>query len=338
MLEAFAERQGRRVPGLVVGAIGSSGGQLAVVGTGQRELPNGPAPDGSTLFEIGSISKVYTGLLLAIAVLRGEVSLDTPVRELLPPGATVPRREGREITLEQLSTHCAGLPRSPVRLADELVIVLRERGNPYAEVTEERLLEILGRTRLRRPPGSGRPAYSNLGAGLLGLALVRAAAASSYGELVRQRISAPLGLSDTGDLAQVAAAPDRAARLAAGYGWRRRPARHWSLTGLAGAGALLSTAEDTLRFLQAQLAPDSTGLGQAIALTQQPRAGDRRFSVGLGWIRSSTRQGDVVWHNGGTTGFRSFAGFRPDRAAAVVMLANSHRGSDRAALSLLTRL
>ena len=329
-----ASIEARRHPGMVVGALQGPTGQSAVLGVGHERLPNGPVPAADTLFEIGSITKVFTGLLLAIAVVRGELTLDTPVSTFLPEPATVPSRDGAQITLAHLATHRSGLPRSPVGLLTEGRAVLVQGKNPYQEWTPERVLEAVAATRLRRAPGSGRIAYSNLGAGLLGLALVAAAGARSYAELVRTRISAPLGLVDTTVLEDAAGLP-----LATGYrGPGQRAVGHWSLSGLAGAGALLSSGRDMLTFLAAQLQPESTPLAQEIVLSQEERHRGRRFGIALGWVLTGRRGDPILWHNGATGGFRSFAGFAPRRQAAVVLLANSRRGPEPAALRLLSRL
>jgi D-alanyl-D-alanine-carboxypeptidase/D-alanyl-D-alanine-endopeptidase len=333
LVAAAAEKNARRHPGLVVGAVDAIRTQQAITGVGHIRLPAGPAPTDKTLWEIGSITKVFTGLLLAIAVVRREVTLDTPVRELLPAGATVLSRDGVEITLEHLTTHRSGLPRSPVGFRTEVRTVLLGRGNPYSEITDERMLEFVARTELRRTPGTGRIAYSNVGGALLGLALVYHAGASSYAELVRQRICEPLAMAQTTVLEEA-----DFDQLATGYTARRRPVEHWTLTGLAGAGALVSSAADMLRFLTAQLRPESSELGEAITFGQTERYGGRRFGIGLGWIRMPARSGMTLWHNGGTGGFRSFAGIVPERGVGVVMLANSRRSCDRAAVRLLSEL
>lgn len=318
-----------RHPGVVAGAVTGAGGTVA--GAGRTRLPDGPQPDGSTLFEIGSITKVFTALLLADAVTRGELTLDTPVRELLPAGVRAPARDGTQITVEHLATHTSGLPRSPLGLRHELRSALGSRADPYAHLTRDGLYEVLGRTRLRRTPGTGKPSYSNFGAALLGHALVAALDRGDYGPLVEERICGPLGLVDT----VVPPDPARAPRIAAGHAFRGREVPHWELPGMAGAGALLSTADDLLAFLRAQLWPHETSLGEAIALTQHERYGGRRTAIGLGWLHMSMRAGTMLWHNGGTGGFRSFAGFVPEAGAAVVVLVNNHRSPDLAGTRLL---
>jgi CubicO group peptidase (beta-lactamase class C family) len=327
-----ARAEASRQPGVVLGAVDVRSGQRAAAGAGRTWLPDGPAPTADTLFEIGSITKVFTGLLLAIAVLRGELSLATPVRDLLPAGAAVPDPDGVPITVLHLITHRSGLPRSPVGTLTEARAVLIDRTNPYQDLTADRVLVGVARSRLRRVPGTGRIVYSNLGVGLLGLALVNVAGAGSYAELVRERLCVPLGMSDTDVLGNI----DHQ-RVATGH-QRGRPVDHWSLTGLAGAGALLSTGNDMLTFLAAQLVPDSTALGEAVALSQQEQHRSRRFGIALGWIVTGRPSHPILWHNGGTGGFAAFAGFDPGRGAGTVVLANSRRGPEPAGLRLLKRL
>jgi CubicO group peptidase (beta-lactamase class C family) len=332
-VERMAARHGPKHVGLVVGAVTSAGAR-SVVAVGHLRAPDGPAPRADTLFEIGSVTKVFTALLLAEAVTRGELSLDTPVGDLLPE-VDVPTRDGVAITVEHLATHTAGLPRNPVSLPVAVLAQWRARdGDPWAVIDRAGLLTALARTRLRRTPGTGRPAYSNVGAGVLGHALVAAAGSRDFGALVQARICGPLGMADTVLL------PDgsQAEREAVGHRRRRRPPGHWEVAGLPGAGALRSTADDLLTFLQAQLSPDDTPLGPAIALTHQERRPGKRLGIGLGWLRVPVRRGVLLWHDGGTGGFRAFAGFVPAAGVGAVVLANDLRSVDRAALDLLTAL
>ena len=177
------ERAVRRRAGLVVGV--RRGDDTSVVGRAH----DGPHPDGRTLFEIGSITKTFTSLLLADGVVRGEWSLDDPVRALLPPGTVVPTRDGAEITLAHLATHTSGLPNAPVPLLRGSVEMLRGR-DPYARLTPDGLLAALAGATLARTPGTGGVHYSNLGVGVLGQALAHAAG-TSYAALVEQRVCRP---------------------------------------------------------------------------------------------------------------------------------------------------
>ncbi len=266
---------------------------------------------------------------------RGELSLDTPLGDLLPQVA-VPTRDGAVITVEHLATHTSGLPNNPMSLPAAVWAQWKARnGDPWETIDRAGLLTALGDTTLRRTPGTGRIAYSNLGVGVLGHALVTAAAHRDFGELVRARICDPLGMSDTVLL------PDReqAEREAVGHRRRRRTTGHWEVAGLPGAGALRSTATDMLTFLHAQLRPEDTPLGPAIALTHPERRPGKRLGIGLGWLRVPMRGDHVLlWHNGGTGGFRAFAGFVPSSGVGAVALANDLRSVDRAGLDLLTAL
>jgi CubicO group peptidase (beta-lactamase class C family) len=219
---ADAIDRARPRPGLlVVGA--TDGAETAVASAGP--VPGAAGSPERAMFEIGSVTKVFTSLLLAIAVQRGEVALDDALSDHLPPGTHVPRRGDAEITLLHLATHRSGLPRLPPRFWWE---ALRHRDDPYAELTTERVLDALSRTRPRRSPGD-RFRYSNFGAGLLGMALGHAAGAD-YETLVRDRIALPLGMMYT----TVALDEDQRSRLAPGTTRRGKPAGLWTLTGLAG--------------------------------------------------------------------------------------------------------
>jgi serine-type D-Ala-D-Ala carboxypeptidase/endopeptidase len=330
----IADRHSRQHVGLVLGAVTSTGART-VAPVGRLRAHDGPAPRADSLFEIGSVTKVFTALLLAEAVTRDELSLNTPVGDLLPE-VVCPRRDGVEITVEHLATHSAGLPNNPMPFAAALRAQWKARdGDPWDAVDRASLLNALAMTRLRQTPGTGRIAYSNLGAGVLGHALVAASPHDDFGELVRSRMCEPLGMPDTVLLPDT----DQARRQAVGHRRRRRPTGHWQVAGLPGAGALRSTAADMLTFLHAQLDPATTPIGSAITLTHQERRPGNRLGIGLGWLRVPAPGGRVMlWHNGGTGGFRAFAGFVPAAGVGAVVLANDLRSVDRVGVQLLTAL
>lgn len=330
--DAVTQAVGRlagRQPGVAVG-VARAGADPLIACAGTSERPAGPAVRADTLFEIGSITKVFTSLLLADAVTRGELHLDTPLSALVPAGVRVPARGGRWITLRHLATHTSGLPRSPLGTGAELRSVVTQ-ANPYATLTAGALYEALVSARLRGTPGEGPVKYSNFGAALLGQALVVATGAADFGDLLRARVAEPLGLADT----VAAVPPEQRSRLATGHGWRGRTTPHWHLTGMAGAGALLSSVTDLLTFLRAQLRPAETPLGPAIALTQQEQLAGRRTGIGLGWLQAPLDGATMLWHNGGTGGFRSFAAAVPERGVGVAVLVNGRRSPDLAGLRLL---
>jgi CubicO group peptidase (beta-lactamase class C family) len=281
--------------------------------------------DGRTLFEIGSITKVFTGILLADMAARGEVRLEDPVERLLPAGISVPSRHGRQIRLVDLATHTSGLPRMPDNFFPA------DPANPYADYSPERLYAFLRGHALTRDIGA-RAEYSNVGVGLLGHAL-SLRAGKTYEALVTERILQPLGMSGT----RIVLRPEDRARLAPSHSPSGRPVPNWDLDALAGAGALRSSADDMLKFLAANVRPPANAVGRAIQAAQTPRA---RFGeatqVGLLWLTQTTGFGrTVVWHNGGTAGYRTFIGFDPQRGVGVVVLSNRSNSVDRLGQHLL---
>jgi CubicO group peptidase (beta-lactamase class C family) len=322
-------RSGRRI-GLVVGCL--AGDEQRVVGYGRHRRDAQDIPDGGTIFEIGSITKVFTGLLLADLAEQGIVGLDDPLASYLPASARVPAFGGQQLTLGDLASHAGGLPRDP---KGTLGRWLGDRRNPYAGLSVEELYDSLARIKLRRRPGE-RVKYSNLGAGLLGEALARAAG-QPYGALIRQRICLPLGMPDT----LITPSEQQITRLATGHTRRGRPTPPFQLPALVGAGALRSTAIDMLCLLRANLDPAQTPLASQIQRTQLPRLrAAKRVEVGLGWLLAHPpgAAGTVLWHNGGTGGFRSFVGVAREAGSAVVVLSNTARSVDRLGLRLLKAL
>ncbi len=315
----------------MVGVLDLSTEDLDVAAWGSTGRADDAPVQPQTLFEIGSVTKTVTALALSVLVESGTVRLATPLRTLLPEGTEVPRHGTTEITLEHLARHTSGLPRSPTPFSHDLWVAVVEAGNPYAELDEATTLSSLARMRLRHAPGTGRGSYSNLGAGLLGIALRRAAGADDYADLAQQTVLSPLGLVDT----VVQPGREQSVRLAQGHGTFGRPVVDWYLEGLAGAGALRSTVPDLLSYLRAQLDPESTPLAAAIRRTHVLWQPDRRQTIGLGWFRTRLRGGDMWWHNGGTGGFRSFAAFSPQVRRAVAVLVNDRRGPERAGVAAL---
>jgi len=318
-------RHARRHVGVAVGVLRGDLSWFVGSGTAGPGRPSPPLAD--TIFEIGSVTKVFTATLLAALVEDGTVALQDPVQDYLPADVKLPVR-GRPITLGDLATHTAGLPRLPHGF---ILRSLGHRRNPYAWFTVEDLYAGLPDTRLRREPG-GAPRYSNLGYGLLGHVLA-VRVGSSYEELIAERICRPLELADT-----VMEVPELArGRFAQGHNRRAQPMPHWDLPVLAGAGALRSTVADLLAFLRLQLGEGEPALVRAAALTQATRVRHRGIAVGLGWTRGLLLGSDneLLFHNGGTGGFRSFVGMVPATHTAVAVLSNSARSVDALGFRIL---
>jgi serine-type D-Ala-D-Ala carboxypeptidase/endopeptidase len=299
--------------GIVVGVL-EADGTRRVVGHGTFGVGDKRAVDGDTLFEIGSATKVFTALLLTDAVARGEVALTDPVAKFLPAEVRVPERGGKKITLQDLSMHVSALPRLPSNFAP------KDGSNPYADYSVQQLYEFLSGYELPRDIGS-QYEYSNLAVGLLGHVLARRAG-MDYETLVKKRITQPLGMKST----TITLSDAMKARLAIGHDQELARAANWDIPTLAGAGALRSSANDLLDFLTAFLGMKKTPLAPAMAATLQPRkpAGSATMQVALGWHVLTTPGGrEIIWHNGGTGGYRSFIGFDPKARVGVVALSNT---------------
>jgi D-alanyl-D-alanine-carboxypeptidase/D-alanyl-D-alanine-endopeptidase len=241
-----------------------------------------------TIFQAGSVTKVFTALLLADMTERGEVRLSDPAVRYLPGGQDT----AGTATLADLATHTAGLPRLPRGLFWPALLSPRD---PYARYPASWFRRAARRT-LRTAPGGSPYLYSNFGYGILGYLLGRAAG-STYEDLIATRLCAPLGLTDT-TFAVPGPSRDRKAQGHRGA----RPVPDWRMGALAAAGALYSTSADLGTLLQACLAGGEIGLAW-----HHTQRGDRR----------------IIWHNGMTGGFSAMIAFDPDRGLGVAALANS---------------
>ena len=308
--------------GLVVGVLDEQG--PSYFSRGRFSVNGGRPVAEDTLFEIGSITKAFTAILLADMAERGQVDLNDPVQKLLPASARVPARGESQITLRDLATHRSGLPRLPDNLEP------KDSENPYADYDEEHLLQFLSGHELSRDIGK-QYEYSNLGAGLLGHALARSAR-TTYERLIIDRVCDPLGMSDT----RILLSDEQKSRLAQGHAGTK-PVKNWDLDALAGAGALRSTAQDMLRFLSGNLGLAETPIAKALQATHRDRfeTGQPDLYVALGWHVWTKFGTTILWHNGGTGGYRSFCGFCPEKKLGVVVLTNSFEDIDDIGLHIL---
>ncbi len=314
----------RKYVGVAAGAVVAD--RRATWGAGSLTAgePGGPRAD--TLFQIGSITKVFTSLALADAVTRGELSLETPLGELIPETVDA----GQPITLGQLASHTSGLPRLPKGI---LRHGYRQRLDPYRGFGADQMFEAL------EPGGRGKPGkvrYSNFGAALLGQALCRQSGLT-FEQLIADRIAGPLGMTDT----VVELNADQQSRKATGHSKSKAAVPDWDLDQFAGAGALFSTVNDMMTFLRANIDPDGTPLAAALRLAQTPRArANRWLEVGLGWHLSPFGEPghSIHWHNGGTGGFFSFTAFDPAAEVGVFVVSNTARSVDRLAQAVVSKL
>jgi CubicO group peptidase (beta-lactamase class C family) len=301
---------GRETLGVVAASL--DGDRRSVTVYGQSGSANNRPLDGDTVFEIGSITKVFTALLFADMVLRGEVAPDDPAAKFLPGSVRMPEFEGAPITLLDLATYTSGLPRMPSNFAP------KDSKNPYIDYTAERLYDYLSNHKLGFKPGKHYE-YANLGFGLLGHVL-ELRAGRSYEELVVSRICAPLGMDDT----RITLTDSMQQRLARGHNMGLAPVANWDFSALAGAGALRSTANDLLKFLQMCLEPGDgpVAAAQKLALAERRPRADQR-DVASGWFVASRFGDELVWKDGGTGGYATFIGYSTRTRRNCILLSNA---------------
>jgi D-alanyl-D-alanine-carboxypeptidase/D-alanyl-D-alanine-endopeptidase len=276
-------------------------------------------PDRDTLFEIGSITKCFTSILLAEMDLRREVRLNEPVEQFLPRWAQVPRVDGRPMTLEELATYSSGLPRMPANFGR----TERER----ARYSPRQMLEFLAELARRESgPGPNRHyLYSNLGFALLGHCLAERAQ-EPVRTLIIRRVVRPLRMEST----YFEPGPKLVDRVAKAYNQAGEPVPPWETGAIAPAGMLRSTARDMLTVVAANVDRIDTPLREAIHLTQQPRyqtgttkQDPHNLAIGLAWFINP--ETGIIQHNGATNGSSADLIFDPQTKIGVVVLMNQQR-------------
>lgn len=306
-------------PGIVVGVADPDGQTFFPVGRTSRGS-NAQKVDEQTVFELGSISKTFTALLFQLAVDGKTLKETDSVSGFIPASVGVSSKIG-EITLLELATHSSGLPRMPDNFKPA------NPRNPYSDYTLSQFYQWLGSVEL----GEKKFQYSNAGMGWLGQILA-AKNGTNYEALVKAWISKPCGLSDTG----IELTADQRGRTATPH-QEGSPIPMWDIPTLAGAGALRGTAVDVLRWSSLHAGLIESPLKGAMERVQRQRVSTKKggAKVACGWMIQPSRKGNIVWHNGGTGGTRSWTGFNQKAKRAVVVLANSSETVDDIGMHLL---
>jgi CubicO group peptidase (beta-lactamase class C family) len=306
-------------------APGAGGGiAIGVFTRGERRVFAYGAATPESMFEMGSATKTFTGLLLAHMAAEQKVRLNEPVRELLPD-LRVPKPEGEEITLVDLATHRSSLRRMDLSFRPP------DPDNPFADYDKERLYIFMRARGVRKWADFGF-VYSNLGMGLLGHALgVRAGI--DYVPLVKKVITDPLSMHDT----VFTLNDDQKPRFMQPYQMQlgpRHPVRPFDVDVLAGAGGFRSTAGDMLAWAEANLHPDrlSPGVGAgrsvlvaALKASHELRDAGQGRKIGLAWLHHPPT--GRYWHGGATAGTSTEISFDPKNDTALVVLSNTSVGS-----------
>jgi D-alanyl-D-alanine-carboxypeptidase/D-alanyl-D-alanine-endopeptidase len=318
IVQPLVDSEGR--VGIVVGVISKEG--IHTFSYGETAIDSGSKPDETTIFEIASVTKTFTTLLLADLVERNMLELEDPVEKFLPSSVIVPGFNGTKITLLDLATHTSGLPSIPTNLNPE------DELNPYADYTADMLYQFLSNYTLQRKPGTEYE-YSNMGMALLGHVL-ELATGIDYESLVIDRICNSLGMDDT----RVSLSAEQEQRLAQGYfgeldlleGYKHESIPHWTFDVFAPAGGLCSTVRDLLVYVSANLGLIETDLSSAIELTHTVRRETTipLMKICLGWHTLDYEGADVIMHHGATYGFSSDVLFVKDEGVGVVLLSNTY--------------
>ncbi len=273
-----------------------------------KVIAGGPDATENHVYEIGSVTKTFTGLLLADMIRKGEVALNDPIAKFLPPGVKAPEFNGKQITLAHLATHRSSLPRMPDNM------VAANPADPYADYDEKLLYAFLDKVKLNREIGSVEE-YSNFGMGLLGCLLARAAGVD-YATLLRQRILEPLGMKDT----WLTVNDKNRAMIAPGHSGGK-PVSNWELNSMGPAGAIKASAAQMARYVSAQLGLTKSPLQKAMVDTQTDLTG---YGMGLAWFFEKS----LVEHNGATGGYRAYVGLDVKAKRGVVILVSGDGGAE----------
>jgi serine-type D-Ala-D-Ala carboxypeptidase/endopeptidase len=355
--------------GLIIGIIFQ--GKTHVFSYGETEKGSGLRPDTNNLFEIGSISEVFTALLLADMQIKGEVNIDDPVQKYLPvnvatpvyqqvickpvenevfksyPEENNPNRikftpyiclpdplfKPTPIVLCYLATHTSGLPDLPSN------IKARQKTNPFADYTKENLYAFMKTYSIDVPMGFDYR-YSRLGMTLLGHAL-SLKAGKTYEELIIDHICSGLGMIDT----RITLNTIQRSRFLNGHDKHAKITSHWDYDIMAPVGGLRSTMSDMLRFLSANTGTTNTLLKNTLDYTHNPRIiitgkKSKEVEIAFGWLVSPLNLGSkkIVWQSSTTGGFAAFIGFEEISKTGVVILSNSCKPVDKIGMDILRYL
>lgn len=290
---------------------------------GHRDTTHKSKVDEYTYYEIGSVTKTFTALLLADAIGRKQMQLTDAIQKYLPDSVKVPTKEGKEITFQDLATHFSGLPRLP----DNLNVF---SDNPYKDYSAKLLYEFLNKHTLQNEIGD-KYEYSNLGFGLLGH-ILSLQNKSTYDKMLHDKICTPLKLNRTTAFPEFAKGEENIAMPHIGT----TSVKPWTFDVMEGAGCIRSCTKDLLQYAKVQIDLQKSDLQQAMQLTQKAlKPIEDDLEIAMGWHILLRGDKKVIWHNGGTAGSSSFIGFLPKEKMAVVVLSNSSDEVDDIALSLL---
>jgi CubicO group peptidase (beta-lactamase class C family) len=310
--------------GLCIGVI--KNGITSTYGYGETIKGAGKIPNADNFFEIGSITKTFTAILLAYYVDEGKVKLTDPITKFLPDSVAA-NPELQSITLLNLINHTSGLERIP----DNLIPHATDPLNPYKDYTIKLLSDYLKTCQLKSKPGT-QYAYSNLGVGLLG-SILEGISQESFERMVTEVICKPLGMYSTAQYLNPLLAP----RFVQVYNAQGDATPAWDFDVLAACGALRSTLNDMLLYTNANLHPGTDKLSKAIALTHKITF-SKDVKIAMAWHIITVNGIDYIYHNGITNGSNCFLAFNPQKNIAVVVLSNAVESTDGVGTDILKKI
>jgi CubicO group peptidase (beta-lactamase class C family) len=329
--------------GLSVGVI-TPDGRACCYGYGRTDLPSGDqAPASNTIFQIGSVSKLFIAALLEVLVEEGALRYDDTVRDLLPPEVPVKEELG-QVTLYELAINTGGLPRQPLSLSQlrDLISFLFTGHNIYAYINKPFLYSYLGRAHIQPKERRGYR-YSNVGYGLLAH-LIEIKTGRSFPDLLEEKICRPLNMRDTTFVLNA----EQKKRLAMGHAGgqprfvrRGHPMEPWDMGEIMlPSGCLYSTASDLMVFARASLGLLHHPLEPALAAMQRIQLRRPEEDVALGWLVSYI--GDdrfkILYKHGVVSGYYGYIGLNAETRTAVVVLCNTFSWDDKIGHNLVLRL
>jgi CubicO group peptidase (beta-lactamase class C family) len=304
----------KNVAGLSVGILVND--EMLTYNFGETKKGNNTLPTGNTIYEIGSITKVFTGILLANAVIENKVRLDDDIRKYLTGNYPNLEYSGKPIRLVNLSNHTSGLPFT-TRLPD----TNEDPFNPSFQFNDSIFIRILHSVKLDTLPGIQR-SYSNLGVAILGQILEKVYGLS-YEKLIKKYILNPFGMYQT----KVLLSTNELNKMAKGYDMEGNETNYWQNKLAEPVGGIHSTVSDMLLFIKKQVYETDS----ASNLSHIPTFGNTKEGVGLNWDVYTTKKGYLRWaHDGGTDGFTSLCMIYPEIKSGFVLLTNNGDHDDEA--------
>jgi CubicO group peptidase (beta-lactamase class C family) len=265
-------------------------------GYGETKKGNGVIPNSETLYEIGSITKTFTALLMMDYLQSNSLSIECPINNLLPSDIPLLGHLGNSIKIKHLLNHTSGLPRLPGDFESGMDI-----NNPYKHYDSTKVYSFLKNFRLLVDPGEYWE-YSNLGMGIAGLILERKSH-KGYEELLVDKICTPMGLNKT----KISLNTTDSLNLAVGYDAYGTEVSYWSdLNAFKAAGAIKSNAKDLISYGKTILNHDASALKTQIDSCLKVTYEDNSVKMSSGWINQTVSGNEIIAHDGGTGGFNSF--------------------------------